>query len=185
MPPPWGEDEVLAVCRRVLGGWTLNAWIARHPESNIATVVYDRSPLQERAAYVAVHDFPFLTWLAAGKIVREFSQTPYPPVPNGAMNIGIILESRATKLVRKHKETALSLGEVRWDVAGLGQDCDDYLYTLNNHDEMYHDLAVIGDEVLYFIRNGRFTPDAPRNSPGIDPFSKEKPAAGAAGGSAP
>jgi hypothetical protein len=25
-PPPWPEDEVLAVCRRALGGWTLKRW---------------------------------------------------------------------------------------------------------------------------------------------------------------
>jgi protein-glutamine gamma-glutamyltransferase len=26
IPPPWPEAEVLSVCRRVLGGWTLKRW---------------------------------------------------------------------------------------------------------------------------------------------------------------
>jgi hypothetical protein len=169
----------------LVGAWTLNAWLREHPDNNIATIVYDRSPLQERAAYAAVYDIPFLTRLARGKIVEEFSKTPYEPIPNDGKGIGIIIESRATKLIRKHKETALSLGPVGWEVADLGQECDDHYYTLNNHDEMYHDLQEVGEEVLHFIRTGAFLPAAPRTKPEVDPFAKERPAASAGGQETP
>src|SRR5207249_725435 len=54
-----GEYRKVHVFSYLIGAWTLNAWLRQHPSNNIVTIVYDRSPLQERAAYVAVHDMPF------------------------------------------------------------------------------------------------------------------------------
>jgi hypothetical protein len=168
------EDyEKLSIFAFILGGWTLNSWIQQHPHNNISAIVYDRSPLQERAAYAAVQDMPFLTRIWGGRIVEEFSKTPYSPIPNDEKWIGIILESRATDLVKKHKKTVLSLGEVSWAVGSLNQECDDYFYTLNNHDEMYHKLQDVGAEILYFLHHGSFTPKAPRVKPNVDPFGHE------------
>jgi hypothetical protein len=170
-----GEYKKLHVFSYIIGSWTLNRWIRQHPVNNIATIVYDRSPLQERAPYALVKDMPFFTWLLEGDIVEEFSNTPYEPVVNDAKNIGIIMESRATKLIRKHKASALAPGGPDWSIAGRNQDCDDYFYTLNNHDEMYHDFGEIGPEILYFLRNGKFTEKAPRTKPSLDPFTKTRP----------
>lgn len=171
-----GEYKKLHVFSYIIGSWTLNRWLQKHPENNIATIVYDRSPLQERAPYALVKDLPFFTRLLEGDIVEEFSHTPYEPVVNDSKNIGIIMESRATKLIRKHKKTALSLGEIDWTVAGRGQDYDDCFYTLNNHDEMYHDFDETGLQILYFIEHGKFTDSARRIKPDLDPFTKKKPA---------
>jgi hypothetical protein len=165
-----GEYRKVHVFAYIIGGWTLNRWIQEHPHNNIFSIVYDRSPLQERAAYAAVQDMPFLTRLWFGKIVEEFSKTPYEPIPNDKKNIGIIMESTATNLVRKHKKTVLSLGALDWEVGGRNQAYDDYFYTLNNHDEMYHNLSAVGAQILYFFKNGKFTTDAARVRPDIGPF---------------
>ena len=170
-----GEYGKLHIVSYIIGAWTLNRWIRQHPENNVVSIVYDRSPLQERAAFAMVRDRPLLTRLVAGRIVEEFSKTPYEPIPNDGKNIGIIMESRATRLIRNHRKTVLSLGGVKWDVSDRMQDHDDYFYTLNEHDEMYHQFSETGKEILYFVREGKFTPDSRRTVPNIDPFGEGKP----------
>ena len=59
----------------IAGSWVINLWVQQHPINNIASIVYDRSPLQERAPYVLVKDNPkIIKWLA-GNIMKKFSQT--------------------------------------------------------------------------------------------------------------
>lgn len=158
----------------IIGSWVINRWMDDQDSTNIATVVYDRSPLQERAPYALATDMPCLIRLVPnGEVIKEFADTPYEPVVNDERNIGIIMESTASKLIRKHKKTALSLGEVKWDIADRKQDCDDYFYTMNNHDDMYHDFSVTGKEILHFIKNGKFSDSVPRTKPNVDPFAKK------------
>jgi hypothetical protein len=171
-----GEYKKVHVFSYIIGSWTINRWIAKNPENNIATIIYDRSTLQERAPYAITKDLPFIVKLLEGKIVAEFATIPYEPIPNDSTNIGLILESRATKLIRKHRQTAMELGPLDWTVEGRKQDCDDYFYTLNNHDEMYHDFDVIGKQIFGFIKNGKFSADAKRTKPETDPFAVKRPA---------
>lgn len=156
----------------IVGSWTINNWIINNTENNIAAVVYDRSPLQERAPYALVRDIPFLIRLISGKIMKEFSSTPYPPVSNQKVKIGLIIESKATKLIIKHKKSALSLGTVSWDVEKLNQAHNDKFYTWLNHDDMYTRFDVTGNEILHFFAKGRFTDEAKREQFNEDPFIK-------------
>ncbi|HET6226468.1 MAG TPA: hypothetical protein VFF27_09335 [Bacteroidia bacterium] len=64
--------------------------------------------------------------LIAGKIMKEFSDTPYPTITKKDLQIEIMIENRPTKLVRKHKRTVLSLGKLNWKVSALHQKADDY-----------------------------------------------------------
>lgn len=155
----------------IVGSWTLNEWIKQHPKNNIASIVFDRSPLQERAPYALVKDIPFIIRMVAGKIMKEFSLTPYPPIPKGEMNIGIIIESKATKLLKKHKKSALIPGPILWDVASLHQENSDFFYTWLDHDLMYTRFDIIGEEILYFFKNGQFTDQAKRDTYTEDPFT--------------
>lgn len=170
------EYKKVHVFSYIIGSWTINRWIVRNPENNIASIIYDRSPIQERAPYAITKDLPFFVKLLEGGIVAEFASIPYEPIVNDSTNIGVILESRATKLMRKHRETAMELGPLDWTVEGRKQDCDDHFYTLNNHDEMYHDFDVVGKQIFEFIKNGKFTADAKRTKPEIDPFTVKRPA---------
>lgn len=154
----------------IVGSWTLNNWILQHPNNNISSIIYDRSPIQERAPAALVKDIPFISWLIAGKIMKEFSQTPYPSIPKNNIHIGIMIESKSTRLIRKHKRSALSSGSVSWDVASLQQEHDDFFYTWLNHDDVYTRFDVIGAELFYFFEKGRFMEEAQRSPYLEDPF---------------
>lgn len=169
------EYKKVHVFSYIIGSWTINRWIKKNPNNNIATIVYDRSPLQERAPYAITKDLPGIVRLLEGRIVAEFATIPYEPILNDSVNIGIIVESRATRLIRKHKESALEPGPIDWRVAGLNQSFEDYFYTLNNHDEMYHDFDIVGNQIFEFIKNGKFTADAKRIKPETDPFTVKRP----------
>lgn len=147
----------LHVFSYIAGSWVLNMWLQKHSVNNIASIVYDRSPFQERAPYVLVKDKPLLIKLVVGKIMYDFSQTLYPTNANDSKNIGIIIENKPTQLILKHKKTALMLGEFTFSKDSLKQPCDDYLYECINHDEMYFQFSNIGPEILNFFKNGNFS----------------------------
>jgi hypothetical protein len=170
------EYKRVHVFSYIIGSWTINRWMKRNPDNNIATVIYDRSPLQERAPYAIDKDLHLIVRLLEGDIVREFSTIPYEPITNDStIQIGLIIESRATKLIRNHKKSAMELGPVDWTITGRNQNCDDHFYTVNNHDEMYHDFSLIGPEIFHFIKNGKFTDNATETLPQIDHFQTKKP----------
>jgi hypothetical protein len=154
----------------IIGGWTFNTWYQQKPLPNIATVVYDRSPLQERAPYALMKDMPVLIKLLAGKVMEEFSETPYPPLVDPPFKTGILIETVPTKLINKHRKTARQLGPVNWTVENLQQACSDYCYVPLNHDDFYTTFELIGTRIFEFIRAGKFAPDADRNKPVNDPL---------------
>ena len=165
------EYKKIHVFGYIIGGWVLNQYIQSHPDNNIASIIYDRSPLQERAPYVVIHDKVLVTKIMAGKIIWDFNKIPYPAIENSEkIKIGIIIESKATKLIRTHKERAMELGELKWDVASLKQPYDDYMYTWLNHDDMYSRFDVIGEDIFYFIHNGHFSSTVRRQPYDWDPF---------------
>ena len=42
------QYQSLHVFSYIIGSWTLNNWIQKNPDHKISTIIYDRSPLQER-----------------------------------------------------------------------------------------------------------------------------------------
>jgi len=166
------EYKKIHVLSYIIGSWTLNDWINKNPKNNISSIIYDRSPLQERAPYALVKDIPIIIRIVSGKIMKEFSLTKYAPIQTGKISIGIIIESKATKLITKHKKSALSLGPINWDVNNLNQNYNDKFYTWLNHDEMYYRFDVSGNEIFNFIKNHKFTDAAKREPFTEDPFIK-------------
>jgi hypothetical protein len=166
-----GEYRRVHVLAYIVGGWVLNRYVAAHPDHNIASVVYDRSPLQERAPAVLVREMPLITSLLLGDVIEDMAATSYEPLEKGSIRVGILIESKATPLIRRYRKTALSLGPLAWDPAALGQPCDDFAYTWLNHDQMYSRFDVIGPEILRFFRLGRFTSAQRRTPWNWDPFA--------------
>jgi hypothetical protein len=113
---------------------------------------------------------PVLIKILAGPMMKEFSRTPYPSLDNRRIRVGLLIESKATKLIRRHKKTALSLGPIRWDTPSFQQTADDVHYTWLNHDDMYSRFDVIGPEIWHFIQHGRFSAAAQRVPFTDDPF---------------
>ncbi|MCC6460910.1 MAG: hypothetical protein IT260_10600 [Saprospiraceae bacterium] len=166
------EYRKVHVFAYIVGSWTINIWIEKHPVHNIATIVYDRSPIQERAPYAIVKDRAWLLKLIVGPVMEEFSRTPYPTLRDTAVQTGVLVESRATGLMRRHKKTALAMAPLRWDIEQFGETYDDGLYTWLNHDQLYSRFDVVGHEIFQFIRHGRFSDTARRKPYEGDPFCK-------------
>lgn len=74
----------------IAGTWVLNIWLQQHPQNNITSIVYDRSPMQERVPFALVEDNSFLVKLFLGKVLKQFAQTSYPTIQNDSKQIGII-----------------------------------------------------------------------------------------------
>ena len=159
----------------ILGSWAINEFIIKHSPTNISSIVYDRSPLQEQAPRLVVEKKPRLVRMVLGNIVEDFSHSTYKPIENtGNIHLGIIVESKATKLVRLYKKTIKSYGEIDWSNLDFNQEHDDLIYTRLNHKEMYNTFDEIGDDILCFFINGKFSDTARRTNYEWDPFKKYK-----------
>ena len=162
--------EKVHVFAFINGGWTVNPLIEASGAQKIATVIYDRSPLQERAPRIADEKLHFLTWVRYGSPVFDLARTPYPPL-TANVRVGLVVETLPTSFVRDHEQTARSYGPFRFDCDSFGQRHDDCMYVGVNHDELYVRFAEVWPEVLAFIRTGRFSNTANRAPPSGDPFA--------------
>jgi hypothetical protein len=112
--------------------------------------------------------------LVFGQITRDFVNTPYPVLKDSTIIKGVFIETYATNVVRKHKETAMQQGPLSWDVTDLKQPVNDFTYLPLNHDQMYTKPEAFGKEVFYFIEHGQFSEAFKRNAPVQNPFIKLK-----------
>ncbi len=104
--------------------------------------------------------------------MKDFSNSPYPAIDDTTISKGILIENYATKLINKHKETAMILGNVDFGINSLNQSVVDYCFIPLNHDEMYIKTEVFGREVLYFIKNHSFSQEIKAKKHQVDPFIK-------------
>lgn len=149
----------------IAGGWTFNPMAATSALPNLATVVYDRSPYQERAPRIADDTLHFLTWLRYGSPVFDVARTPYPPLMRSGVKVGILVETVPTGFIRKREAKARAYGPIRFECDTFEQRYDDCAYVPLNHDDLYVNIAKVWPELLAFIRNGRFTDSANRTPP--------------------
>ena len=164
--------EKLHFVAYILGGVTLNLWLQDHAPANLGSVVYDRSPLQERAPAILVKTHPYVTRMIVGNVIFDLAKIDRPVLERSDIPIGLIIESRATGLIKHFHKRALAMGPVSFNPDGFGQPHTAYCYVWLNHDEMYHRFDVLEPEILSFARTGRFT-DAARKEPFTeDPFTK-------------
>ena len=108
----------------IAGGWTLNPLVETGGVPKLATVIYDRSPLQERAPRIADEKLHFLTWVRYGSPVFDLARTPYPPL-TADVRVGLIVETSPTGFIRDHEQTARSYGPFRFACDAFAQRHDD------------------------------------------------------------
>jgi len=165
-----GDYKKVHVFSYIIGSWTINSWIKQNSAGNIATIVYDRSPLQERVPVILVKTNPFLSRLLFGKLIRELSVTPYPSLNESAISCGLLIECKATKILWKKRKAYRKMEPVSFDRAVLKQESRDFFYIFLNHDDLYTHLESAAPQILYFFRENRFSPDADREPCTKDPF---------------
>ena len=145
--------DLAAFCY-VIGGWTLNRVLAARDLPGLRAVIYDRSPYQERLAASFAARFAFFGWFRFGRLLRDFVDAPYPPLPTRAPRVGLMVEDRPTRLAR-----ILLPGDApSLDPDLLGERYDDAVTVPFDHDAMYTHFEDVVPQVLRFIRHGRFRP---------------------------
>lgn len=165
------EYKELHVLSYLIGAWSFNDWLKTSELNNLKTIVYDRSPLQERAPYVLVKDVPFLARIVGGRAIKDMSDIPYPTVQHSSqVKVGLLIETIPTKLIIRHKESAYALGPLSWEVEDLNQPHSDYIFIPYNHDDLYEEFESAGREVMYFFKNGEFSPQASKEKPTSNPL---------------
>ena len=163
------EYQEAHVLSYIVGSWTFNRWLSNHKLDNLKSIVYDRSPLQERVPCALRKDLPFLSKLIIGNVIYDLCKSPYVGIVNfSTISIGIIIERIPTKLFLKHKETAIGNIPINWDVNNLGQGYEDYCYIDLNHDDLYEEFNDVGMDVIYFFKNGTFPDSVNRSIPLLD-----------------
>jgi hypothetical protein len=159
----------------IAGAWTLNPLVETQGLPNLATVVYDRSPFQERAPRIAAERLHVLTWVRYGSPVFDVAKTPYPPLTVPDVRVALMVETRPTSFIKRYEKTARSFGPFRFECGVFMQRYDDCVYLSMNHDELYVRFAEVWPELLTFIRTGRFTSTADRTPPAGDPLAGNRP----------
>jgi len=169
------QYEKVHVFAYIVGSWSINMWLQEHTDSNIKSIVYDRSTLQERAPYILITDLKLPNYLVFGPIMHDLHQTPYTEIRDANIQKGLLLEAYATAIVRKHRATAAALGPYCWDPSCFKQNYLDYKYVPLNHDHMYTHPEVFGEAVLHFFKFGNFGSTLDAIAPVAEPFIKHKP----------
>jgi hypothetical protein len=167
--------ERLHVFAFIAGAWTFNPLVERIELRNLTSVIYDRSPLQERAPGIAADTLRLLTWVKYGSTVFDLARTPYAPLTAPTVKVALMVESTPTSFIRRYERQAREHGPFRFECDAFLQRYDDCLYLPMNHDELYVRFAEAWPELLTFIRAGRFTSAADRTPPVGDPFARQRP----------
>ena len=148
--------EGLHVFAFLAGTWTFNPLVERESLPNLRTVVYDRSPYQERAPRIALDNLRFLTWVKYGSPVFDLARTPYSPLTAPDVNVALVVETLPTKFVEKHAEQARAYGPYEFECDAFRQRHDACKYVAMSHDDLYVRFAEVWPDVRSFIRTGRF-----------------------------
>jgi hypothetical protein len=153
------------------GAWTFNPLVEARELPNLATVIYDRSPFQERAPRIATEKLHFLTWVRYGSPVFDVARTAYVPITAPGVNVALLVETRPTSFIKQHEKAARAYGDFRFDCNAFMQRYEDCAYVAMNHNELYKRFSELWPDLLAFIRTGRFSSAANRTPPAGDPLA--------------
>ena len=146
--------ELNVVCM-IMGGYTFNTYLNAHPDFEINSIVFDRSPIQERAAKVVSTKIPLITKIVVGKVVFDIADYQFIPM-NREVSTAFIIEFKANYFMRVFKKKTLKMGPLDFNPDNMNQPFDDYMYVPYSHTEMYYNMDKMSQAVIYFIKNGKF-----------------------------
>lgn len=159
----------------IVGGLVLNSHINQYGKGKIKTIIYDRSPTQERAAKVATKKLPIISRILYGCVLKDFSKRDLKSLSNVSnLHIGVIIENKATRLMRNFKRSANKYGEYNYTALDIEPNANDFIHTFLDHNQMYTRFDVIGGEIFNFLEDGKFSENAKREKYDWDPFKKLK-----------
>lgn len=98
--------ERLHVFAFLAGAWTFNPLVEQGRFRNLASVIYDRSPFQERAPGIAATHLRLLAWLRFGATVFDIAKTPYVPLIARDVKVALMVESTPTPFITRYEKAA-------------------------------------------------------------------------------
>lgn len=149
----------------IAGAWTVNPLADAGALPNLATIVYDRSPFQERAPAIAVRDLRVPAWLRYGSTIFDVARTPYPPLARPAVRVALLVETKPTAFILHHATPIDAVPAAAFACDALAQRYDDCAFVAMSHDELYTRFTDLWPDVESFIRTGRFSDAALRTAP--------------------
>ncbi|GEM_PF-344885 len=166
--------EVKAICY-IAGAYLMHRHLEKGGLPNLSMVIYDRSPTQERAPKAVIDRFPLLGKMAMGDVLKDLSEAEWPAPPPAHVERGLIIENRATSLMRILEAEARSMGPLVYDWRAIDSAALDAFHVALDHDMMYTRWDIIGEPSVYFFENGVFPADLPRERLNANPFDKSLP----------
>ncbi|MEL6408453.1 MAG: hypothetical protein AAFR81_29065 [Chloroflexota bacterium] len=157
--------QELHVFAYILGGAIFNRYLAENDLPNLRSIIYDRSPHQERAPRVAADLFPSLARLSFGNVVLELADNPYQPCPREDIHRALLIETKRTTLMQIFAWHARKMGAIHWEANTFGQAHDDYVYIPLDHTQMYARLGAFSSLLSHFYAHGHFPENANRTPP--------------------
>ena len=167
--------EVRSICY-IAGAFLLHAYLESHALPNLKSVIYDRSPIQERAPQAVIEAIPVLgTWLK-GNVLRDLSEAVWPPPLDSATIVkGLSIENRATGLMRWLQDEAEALGPFEFDWKAIDGQASDAFHVALDHNMMYTRWDILGGPFLHFFAHGVFPEGLSRLPLTAHPFDKNQP----------
>jgi hypothetical protein len=140
----------------IAGAWTVNPLLDEGTLPNLATIVYDRSPFQERAPMIAVRDLRVPAWLRYGRTIFDVARTPYPPLTRAGVRVALLVETRPTAFIVHHLTAADAPEAEAFDCDALRQRFDECVYVAMRHDDLYTLFTDLWPDLEAFIRTGHW-----------------------------
>lgn len=156
----------------ILGGRILNQYLINYNIHRLASIVYDRSPIQELAPIISTQQYPRLSKLMFGEIIHEVAKTPYRDCSMTNVSIGLLIESKVTPIMRFFKKHTSLFQPFDWSGEAFNQPYNDIMYLQINHNEMYWRFDVFINQIKRFYQTGNFGDNVQRIPYQIDPFVK-------------
>lgn len=163
------------VYANILGSWTFNLAQRQRPLANLASAVFDRSPIQERAPAAVTGIAPASIRAVFGSVVEDMAATPFPALERPDVRVGLVIEDRASLLMKILRRPADRMGPYRFEADAFGQPFDDAMHVPLSHDAIYTGIGDYGAALLRFFREGRFPDEVPRKPEASDPFGWRRP----------
>ena len=168
-------SEVKVICY-IAGAFLLHTHLETNDLPNMTSIVYDRSPMQERAPQAVIERIPILGMLSKGRVLEDLSQVEWPMPPiDVTIRKGLMIENRATALMRFLEAECRAMGPLNFDWKSMDPDADDAFHVALDHDMMYRRWDLLGEAVIQFFETGNFPKGLPRSRIVVDPFDKTMP----------
>ncbi len=166
--------EVKAICY-IAGAYLMHTYVAEWGLPNLSQVIYDRSPTQERAPRAVMDRFPMVGVLALGPVLRDLSNVDWPEPPAAHVLRGLMVENRATSIMRILESEARAMGPLEYNWQKIDPLAADAFHLPLDHDMMYIRWDILGEPCLHFFEHGAFPADLPRERLNDNPFDKSLP----------